>query len=161
MWVMVGFVLGLIPLKCSFTVSTDKVPIKHTALLIVGEMGHTCTLTLNTWTCMPSTQECKCDQVCVMGQPLTLSVPFAQCLHVPGGIARKLLMSTPTEQSKEKRRCFIFEQQHSSWLLKLKQPVVLRQSCLKAMCFVIVEIPVFASGIWWIWWARHSRWFLV
>lgn len=41
MWFIVGFVLGLIPLICSLSVSMGKVHIKCTALLIVGRMRHT------------------------------------------------------------------------------------------------------------------------
>lgn len=69
-----GFMLRLILLSCGLTASTDKVQIKRIALLIVGEMGHTCTLTPSTRTCTPGSSKCVCvcDQVCIMERPLSV-----------------------------------------------------------------------------------------
>lgn len=55
-WCNVGFIL--------YTLKRSYLQIKHAALLIIGEMGHTCTLTLSLRSCTPSAQMYKCDQVC-------------------------------------------------------------------------------------------------
>lgn len=47
---------------------------KPAALLTV--MGYSCSLTPSAWTCLPSTQACKCDQVCEMAQLLCNKHPF-------------------------------------------------------------------------------------
>lgn len=69
--------MGFTQLSCGLTSSTDKVPIKHTALLIAGGMGHTETKHKDV--------QAKYQSVYVFGQPG--SAPLRTFDHLCGCLA--------------------------------------------------------------------------
>lgn len=83
------------------TISTDKLQINRTALLIGREMGHPWALTLSTRTHTPSTQTCKSDQACVMGQPFSDEKAHAAISLFLSSVTVLMFMSLPQKLSSQ------------------------------------------------------------